>query len=256
MPNKKRNAGYDEGVGFDQKPFSSGYQQGTLFRREAPARINRRAEQEHLGPDPDETVYRRDKDTGKPLHPQEEYDLRKLKGRATGLVPEGGYLYHGTAARFTPGKSQVKPGQTPNFAIEGQNWGNGNSKDVNREHAFGTTSLANAYHYAKNAQDMRENGPYANVSRGNARANIYQIRPTGPVSIDPEDDDARHGYKDYDDSDAGEGIQFQSKHPFHVMNKVQFADAQEAYRGYMEDELGHEPGQYKYAPRVSQQELW
>jgi hypothetical protein len=252
MPNKKRGTGYDE----RPDPRGPG-QQGVLFRREAPARANLRAERDHLGPTPeDQAQYIRHRDFGRygrgpdqNAPKPEEYDLRALKGRVTGLVSHDEIrdgLYHGTAARLNPG-SMIRPGQTPNFGTNGQNWGNGQSKDVNRENAFATGGLANAYHYAQNAREMRETR--GNVQRGNARAHVYRVQPTGPVSFDAEDEDARMGY--------GEGIsQFQSKHPFRVMNHVQFGDAQEAYRSHMEDELGDEPGQYKYAPPVRQGGLW
>jgi Rifampin ADP-ribosyl transferase len=261
MPNNKRGAGYDEGAGFDQKPMSSGFQQGTLFRREAPARANLHAERDHLGPTPeDQARYIRHRDFGaynKPPDPNtpkpEEYDLRQLKGRVPPefkpQIEEG--LYHGTAARLQPG-SMLRPGQKPNFGAIGDNWGNGQSADTKRENVFATADMANAFRYSQNAREMRESGPHANVAKGNARAHVYQVQPTGPVSFDKEDTDARMGYKDPSDSD----VQFQSKSPLRVLHPVQFSDAQEAYRSRMEDDYGEEPGNYQYAPRVRQQGLW
>lgn len=264
MPKKK--PGYQEGPGFDRKPFDTGFQQGTLFRREAPARINRRTEQEHLGPDPEDLNRHRNSFNRNPAQYEQRYgrfspenvaqwdgevDLRQLKGRVTGNTnfDLGHDLFHGTAARLKPG-SLISPGRNPNFGTNGQNWGNGQSLDTKRENVFATPSMANAFNYAQNAREMRETR--GNVTKGNGRAYVYRVQPTGPVSFDKEDVDARHGYNDPGD----ETTQFQSRHPLRVLHPVQFHEAQEAYRSYMEDDLGNEPGQYKYAPRVRQEELW
>lgn len=237
---KPRTAGYQEGPGFDRAPFSTGYQQGTLFRREAPARANKVREQEHLVPYDENTVVKGDSflkpvekiakynwviDRYEPVNREDVdmLDARRLNGRVTGThgVDLGTGLYHGTAARLKPG-SLINPGHAQNFAP-------GMSADTKRENVFATNTLVNAYHYAKTAKEVRENR--GSAAKGSVRAHVYRVQPTGPVSYDREDEDARTGYSE-PGTDEPE-LQFQSRHPLRVLHEVQFGAARKAYQDYM-----------------------
>jgi hypothetical protein len=208
-------------------------QQGVLFRKVAPAMDQRR--REHLAPERSLADFsRRSWSSKDPVaaynDPENWRDERLAKGRATGLVDVNA-LVHGTAARLKPG-SLIKPGKPSNWV--------GRTADVNSEYAFATPNLHDAFRYAHKA---KESG-----NRNSGRPGVYRVQPTGPVQIDPEDEDARAGYSEGADA-------FQSKHPFKVLSKVQFSDAQEAWREHNEDDMGMEPGSYEYAPK-QRQDYW
>jgi hypothetical protein len=120
----------------------------------------------------------------------EETDARRERGRATGTVPDGGVLYRGTSSRLRPG-SVIMPGHQPNFQAYDNGYGHGKTHDVNHEHVFARPNLHEAYRYAKVSQEVQSS------DRGSRRrAFVYEVRPTGPVQIDREDDDARAGYNE------------------------------------------------------------
>lgn len=225
-------------------------QQGVLFRKVAPAQDQRT--RQHLAPEATlgqmAQSYSAKQRGANPVDLYNEEsnwkDVRQLKGRATGMVPPGGVLTHGTAARLKPG-SMIKPGQAPNFGTPGARLNDyGTTADVHRENAFAGTDLAGAHRFARIAQEMRNQ----RTGRTDARANVYNVQPVGPIQTDPEDSDAREGYADPDEPHA-----FQSKQGFKVLNKVQFGEHQEAYRELHEEEYGDEPGAYPWAPKTPQQ---
>lgn len=205
---------------YDERPDPKGPgQQGVLFRKEAPARGT--------------SDQRRGIYTDKW---GDQKDHRLERGRATGMLPGDGVLYHGTSSRLKPG-SLITPGKSANFEPYENGFGNGNTLDVNHEHVFATPHLHDAYRYAKVSQEVQSS------QRGTRRgAHVYEVQPTGPVQTDAEDSDSRHSYSDQAES-------FQSKTPYRVLRALPIAHAQEEYRAYHEDELGSEPGAYPYAPK-------
>lgn len=208
---------------YDERPDPRGPgQQGVLFRRVAPAM----SEQTRYHHPPVEHSY------------DAEVDRFTAQGAVHNIPTE---LYHGTAAKLKPG-SLIRPGQHPNFGTRGANFGHGISADVNREHVFATGNLADAYRYARIAQQS------GNWNTDYARPHVYRVQPTGPVQADAEDADYRAGYSDTPDLEA-----YQSKQPYRVLSRVQFPEAKEAYRSYMEDELGSEPGKYEFADKTPEQ---
>ena len=189
-------------------------QQGVLFRNVAPAMDQSKRQHQVHG------------DFGKDY--PDTLDERVLKGRATGSVPP--VLYHGTAARMRPG-NLIQPGKPANFEGYATNTGHGMTQDIHHTHVFATRNLHDAYRFAMVAQEHHPG----------SQAAVYEVQPTGPVQTDPEDVDARTGY--------GGAESFQSKHPLRVLNKIQFSQARDAYKDYMENELGALPGDYEFAPK-------
>lgn len=192
-------------------------QQGVLFRREAPARGT---------PDQRRGIV--------PGRWGDVEDTRHTQGgRVHGIPSE---LYHGTAARLKPG-SLITPGRPQNYDPY-VNTGYGKTQDINREHVFAASELHYAHSAARVAQERRK---MRNPS-SYGRAYVYRVQPTGPVQSDAEGD---RGAEDYVEN-------FQSKRPFRVLSRIQFGEHQEAYRAYMEDELGEKPGTYQWSPPTTE----
>lgn len=71
------------------------------------------------------------------------------------------------------------------------------------------------------------------------------MQPTGPVQIDGEDSAREDNY--------GHAEAFQTRLGYRVLRALPIA--QEAYRNYMEDEMGEAPGSYQFAPKT-RQDYW
>lgn len=196
MTVRNRSLGYDE----RPDPGRSG-QQGVLFRRTAPAmdQDKRNRVERTGGHVPGWSVGHPEKDDvwqeGPPV------SQRPLAGWVADLPSS---LYHGTAANMRPG-DMIVPGHRANFDRGAE----GGSLDASGEHAFATSSVADAEKYARNAAGIQE-------VRGSAGATprVFRVQPVGPVQSDAED------YSRQDPSYTPDS--FQSRQGFRVLHELQF----------------------------------
>lgn len=200
MPNKKRLTGYDE----RPDPGRPG-QQGVLFRRTAPAQDQDK--RNHIGYKPVSQYSEnyewaepgKGKYAGKRVLP---YDTRMMKGRVTGyLNPED--LMHGSNHEIEPGDS-IRPGEHEANDMLGH--GEGLTENGRRLHAYATPSRMIAEEYGRN---------------------VYDVRPTGPVHLDPEYMNQNDPMEIEDQLQMGEFPAVRSKYPFRVLQQHQFGSGED-----------------------------
>lgn len=218
-------------------------QQGVLFRNQAPAM----SEETRYGGMTPATALKKQDAGDYNARPDDRATRRGRVSNLQGFGTDEG-LYHGTASKLKPG-SIIRPGKQQNYSPEGgpDTTGNGHGRtaDVNKQHAFATSSMHLAHSAARVAQENRQSGVTGpRGGNADARPYVYKVEPVGPVQSDAEDVDHRAGYSMEHNGEV------QSKQGFRVLHPVQFHEHQEAYRAYNEDELGSEPGSYPHAPKV------
>ena len=162
---QKQKTGYGEGPGFPRNS-QNGYQQGTLFAHEAPARDQNT--RQHIGYS---TPLQRSHLQGTPMTPDDAYDTRMAKGSLTGHFDPNAPLYHGTKKELKG--DEIVPGKYKAGDQIGQK--KGLAKDGRRLNAYATGDKELAEGYTKTAKGKLGKTP-----------KVYEVKPTGPVSADME----------------------------------------------------------------------